>query len=359
MSIMVTGGAGYIGSHTVLSLLESGHEVVVLDNLTNASQESLYRVEVLTGKAVTFIEGDIRDPLCLDTLFAERDIDAVVHFAGLKAVAESVQKPLAYYDTNVHGTLALCQAMQAAKVYQLVFSSSATVYGFGAPVPYREAMPRGSISNPYGHSKAMVEQVLEDLCRSDGRWSVVLLRYFNPIAAHPSGMLGEDPQGEPSNLLPLIAQVAVGRRRELSIFGNDYPTRDGTCVRDYLHVMDLAEGHVKALDRLSVSGVHRYNLGAGHGYSVLEMVEAFQRVTGQPVPYRFAPRRDGDLAAFWADPTKAERELDWRARRSLDEMMADTWRWQSLNPQGYSRASGCTTVDAPHKRHSSVSNKLV
>ncbi|MFC3285487.1 UDP-glucose 4-epimerase GalE [Litchfieldella rifensis] len=352
MPILVAGGAGYIGSHTVLSLLEAGYEVVVLDNLVNSSPESLRRVERLTGKLIDFVQGDIRDRRCLDRLFHDYEISSVIHFAGLKAVGESVKRPLEYYDNNVHGTLALCQAMQAAGVTRLVFSSSATVYGPDAAVPYQESMPRGSTANPYGSSKAMVEQVLEDLCRSDGGWAIALLRYFNPVGAHESGLIGEDPRDIPNNLMPFIAQVAVGRRPELAVFGNDYPTPDGTCVRDYLHVMDLAEGHLQALASLDTPGVHIYNLGVGHGYSVLQMVEAFERVTGQPIPRRFASRREGDLAAFWADPTKAERELHWKARRSLDEMMADTWRWQRQNPQGYRGvADGSTPRAASNKGH--------
>lgn len=346
MKVLVTGGAGYIGSHTALSLLEAGHDVVVLDNLCNASKEALRRVEEIAGRTLSFIEGDIRDRACLDQLFKEHDIHAVIHFAGLKAVGESVAQPLAYYDTNVSGTITLCQAMQQAGVFRLVFSSSATVYGPDAPVPYQESMPRGRTSNPYGTSKSMVEQTLEDLVQSDGRWSVVLLRYFNPIGAHPTGRLGEDPRGIPNNLLPYIAQVAVGRRSTLTVFGNDYATADGTCVRDYLHVMDLAEGHVSALDRLTVLGAHAYNLGTGQGLSVLQMVEAFERISERPIPYQFAPRREGDLTAFWADPSKAEKELGWKARRSLDEMVADTWRWQRRNPHGYRTEINTTSQGA-------------
>ncbi|QJQ94014.1 MULTISPECIES: UDP-glucose 4-epimerase GalE [Halomonadaceae] len=333
--ILVTGGAGYIGSHTTLLLLEAGYTVVVLDNLSNACRESLYRVESLTGKSVNFIHGDVLDDECLKIVFDTYNISAVIHFAGLKAVGESVREPLAYYRNNVLGTLALCEAMQTAGVKRLIFSSSATVYGMDAPVPYKETLPRGAIANPYGRSKGMVEQVLEDLCVADSSWSVVLLRYFNPIGAHPSGLMGEDPQGIPNNLLPFIAQVAIGRRSELAVYGDDYATPDGTCIRDYLHVMDLSEGHVMALGRLSHVGIHKYNLGAGHGYSVLQVIEAFQRVTGKKIPYYFAPRREGDIAAFWADASKAEKELSWQARRELDAMVADTWRWQSQNPQGY------------------------
>ncbi|MCG6659757.1 UDP-glucose 4-epimerase GalE [Halomonas campisalis] len=335
MRVLVTGGAGYIGSHAVLELLEAGHQVVVLDNLCNGSAEALTRVESLAGKPLAFCQGDVRDRALLDALFADHAIEAVMHFAGLKAVGESVERPLAYYDNNVHGTLVLCQAMAAAGVYRLVFSSSATVYGAGAPVPYVETLPRGTTANPYGTSKAMVETLLEDLQVADPRWSVVLLRYFNPIGAHPSGRIGEDPRGIPNNLMPFISQVAVGRREALEIFGSDYPTRDGTCERDYLHVVDLAQGHLLALERAGSPGVHVYNLGSGRACSVLKMVETFQRVTGRAVAYRFASRRAGDLPAFWADAGKAERELGWKARRGLDEMVADTWRWQSANPEGY------------------------
>lgn len=334
-SLLVVGGAGYIGSHTVLRLLESGYEVVVLDNLCNASQEPLHRVERLTGRTLSFIKGDIRDRALLDRLFAEHTIGAVVHFAGLKAVGESVTCPLAYYDNNVTGTVTLCRAMQAAGVSRLVFSSSATVYGAEAPVPYREEMSRGRPTSPYGASKAMVEQLLEDLCVADSSWSVSMLRYFNPIGAHSSGEIGEDPHGVPNNLMPFIAQVAAGRRESLSIFGNDYATADGTCERDYLHVMDLAEGHLAALEQLSPSGPRYYNLGTGNACSVLQMVNAFTAATGVEVPFAFAPRRPGDLPAFWADVSRAERELGWVARRSLNDMMLDTWRWQQRNPQGY------------------------
>ncbi|MFW3616921.1 UDP-glucose 4-epimerase GalE [Billgrantia antri] len=335
MKVLVTGGAGYIGSHTAVELLQAGHEVVVVDNLCNGSEEALRRVEKITGRQVVFIHGNIRDRAMLDTLFATHAIDAVIHFAGLKAVGQSVGQPLRYYENNVYGTVVLCQAMAAAGVYHLVFSSSATVYGEEAPVPYVELMPRGTTSSPYGTSKAMVEKVLEDQCQADPRWSVVLLRYFNPIGAHFSGLIGENPQGIPNNLMPYISQVAVGRLSELSIYGNDYPTADGTCERDYLHVVDLALGHLKALQVLNTPGVSCYNLGTGKGVSVLEIVKAFIRSTGVNIPYRFAPRRAGDLAAFWADAGKAERELGWRAERSLEEMMADTWRWQSANPNGY------------------------
>ncbi|WP_067869453.1 UDP-glucose 4-epimerase GalE [Neptuniibacter marinus] len=334
-TILVTGGAGYIGSHATVQLLSVGSNVVVLDNLCNSSDEVFNRIETITGVRPEFIEGDIRDRSCLDRIFSEYAISAVIHFAGLKAVGESTQIPLDYYQNNVCGTLVLCEAMAAAGVKQLVFSSSATVYGEDAPIPYVETMPRGKTSNPYGTSKAMVEQMLTDLCKSDEEWSVALLRYFNPIGAHPSGLIGEDPKGIPNNLMPFISQVAVGKRKELSIFGSDYPTNDGTCERDYLHVMDLADGHLAALSCLDSTGVHIFNLGTGKGLSVLDMVNSFVDVTGVDIPYVFADRREGDLPAFWADASKVESELGWKADRTLDQMMEDTWRWQSNNPDGY------------------------
>nr|WP_320136974.1 UDP-glucose 4-epimerase GalE [uncultured Amphritea sp.] len=335
MAILVTGGAGYIGSHTVVMLLNAGYEVVVFDNLCNSHPEVFNRIETITGKRPVFIEGDIRDRGALDTLFATYTIESVIHFAGLKAVGESARIPLEYYQNNFSGSVVLCEAMSAAGVKKLVFSSSATVYGEDAPVPYEETMPRGKTSNPYGSSKAMVELMLTDLCSSDPEWSVALLRYFNPIGAHPSGLMGEDPQGVPNNLMPFISQVAVGKRAQLSIFGNDYDTEDGTCVRDYLHVMDLADGHLKSLSCLNNPGTHIYNLGTGNGLSVLQMVNSFKAVTGVDIPYQFAPRRAGDLAAFWADASKANQELGWRAAYGLEEMMQDTWKWQSQNPEGY------------------------
>lgn len=336
MAILVTGGAGYIGSHMVLTLLQAGHDVVVLDNLANASRESLRRVAELAGKAPAFVEGDIRDRECLDALFAAHAISDVLHFAGLKAVGESVAQPLRYYENNVAGTLSLCQAMAAAGVFRLVFSSSATVYGDGHPMPIHEGLPTGTPTNPYGTSKLMVENVLQDLARADERWSVALLRYFNPVGAHSSGRIGEDPNGKPNNLVPFIAQVAVGRRETLLVFGDDYPTPDGTGVRDYIHVMDLVEGHLAAMQVLAARrGVGIWNLGTGRGYSVLEMVRAFERASGRPVPYRVEPRREGDIAECWADPALARDELGWQAERGLDAMLADTWRWQRANPQGY------------------------
>lgn len=338
MTILVTGGAGYIGSHMVLRLIEAGHEVVVIDNLCNASRESLERVSQLTGKEVTFIEGDIRDRSLLDYVFADFEITDVLHFAGLKSVGESVNEPLAYFENNVAGTITLCQAMTAAGVHRLVFSSSATVYGDATCMPLSENAPTGQPTNAYGHSKLMVEEVLRKLARSDPRWSIALLRYFNPVGAHPSGMIGEDPAGTPNNLLPFISQVAIGRLPALSVFGDDYPTPDGTGVRDYIHVMDLVEGHLAAMRVLADrAGVNVWNLGTGQGYSVLEMVRAFEHVAQRDVPYRIVPRRDGDIAACWADASLAAQELGWKAQRGLMDMIADTWRWQSRNPEGYPR----------------------
>lgn len=336
--IIVTGGAGYIGSHTTLALLEAGFEVVVLDNLCNSSAASLRRVEQICGKAPLFVQGDIRDRALLDELFASQRISAVLHFAGLKAVGESVREPLAYYENNVAGSVTLCQAMAAAGVFRLVFSSSATVYGEPERMPIREDFPTGVPTNPYGRSKLMVEEVLRDLAASDPRWSIALLRYFNPVGAHESGLIGEDPNGVPNNLLPYISQVAIGKLRELSVFGHDYATQDGTGVRDYIHVVDLAAGHLKALQAIAAqSGVNVWNLGTGNGYSVLQMVRAFEQASGREIPCRMSPRRPGDIAECWADPAKAEHELGWKAERGLEQMMADTWRWQSANPQGYAQ----------------------
>lgn len=335
-TVLVTGGAGYIGSHTTLALLQAGFDVVVLDNLCNASVESLRRVAQLAGRAPVFVQGDIRDRALLDQLLAQHSVQAVLHFAGLKAVGESVAQPLAYYSNNVGGTVNLCQAMAAAGVFTLVFSSSATVYGNLATVPITEDQPVGHTTNPYGRSKFMVEQVLGDMAASDSRWRVALLRYFNPVGAHDSGQIGEDPNGIPNNLLPFVAQVAVGQRPELAVFGYDYPTVDGTGVRDYIHVVDLAEGHLVALKAIdSRPGVNVWNLGTGQGYSVLQVVRAFEAASGHPVPYRLAPRRPGDIAICYADPAKASTELGWIARRDLHTMMLDAWRWQSKNPNGY------------------------
>ena len=336
MSILVTGGAGYIGSHTVLELLQQGTDVIVFDNLSNASVESLRRVESLTGKTVTFVEGDIRDKEALDNAFANHAITSVVHFAGLKAVGESVAKPVMYYQNNVQGTLTLLDAMRDAGVYSLVFSSSATVYGDPAELPITEQTAVGGTTNPYGTSKFMVEQILQDVAKSDANWRFAILRYFNPVGAHHSGQIGEDPNGIPNNLLPYISQVAVGKLKQLAVFGDDYNTKDGTGVRDYIHVVDLAFGHLLALERLEQHcGVHIYNLGTGNGYSVLEMVHAFEQASGQPVAYQIAPRRDGDIASCYASADKALKELGWKAERGLEQMMVDTWRWQSQNPDGY------------------------
>ncbi|WP_116472426.1 UDP-glucose 4-epimerase GalE [Zobellella maritima] len=336
MTILVTGGAGYIGSHTLVELLNSGEQVVVLDNLSNSSPESLKRVERITGKEVSFVAGDIRDRGLLQCIFAEYAIEAVVHFAGLKAVGESVQKPLDYYDNNINGTLVLLDEMRRAGVFRLVFSSSATVYGEPEAMPINEDFAVGGTTNPYGTSKFMVEQILKDLAQSDERWRIAVLRYFNPVGAHISGLIGENPNGIPNNLLPYIAQVAVGRLDKLRVFGSDYPTKDGTGVRDYIHVVDLALGHLKALDKLaSASGWLVYNLGTGKGYSVLEMVAAFEQASGRPVPYELVDRRPGDIAECYAEPSRAAAELGWRAERGLAEMMMDTWRWQAENPLGY------------------------
>lgn len=335
MAILVTGGAGYIGSHTVLELLNSGNDVVVIDNLCNSSRESLHRVEALTGRSVTFYEADVCDRSALQTIFAQHSIDAVIHFAGLKAVGESTQIPLKYYQNNIAATLVLCEEMERAGVFRLVFSSSATVYGDPHTVPIQEHFPT-SATNPYGRSKLMVEEMLRDIAAADPRWSVVLLRYFNPVGAHISGQIGEDPNGIPNNLLPYIAQVAIGRLKQLSVFGNDYPTPDGTGVRDYIHVVDLSLGHLKALQYIADRhGVFTFNLGTGQGYSVLEMVKAFELASGRAVPYQVVARRPGDIAVCYAEPDLAAQELGWRAERGLPEMMADTWRWQSQNPNGY------------------------
>ncbi len=336
MSILVTGGAGYIGSHATLCLLEAGYDVVVLDNLCNSSAESLRRVGKICGREPRFVRGDIRDRSLLDSLFADNRFEAVLHFAGLKAVGESVDAPLAYYENNVAGSVILCQAMAAAGVFSLVFSSSATVYGEPEFIPISEECPTGTPTNPYGRSKLVVEQMLQDLATSDPRWAIGILRYFNPVGAHESGLIGEDPKGIPNNLVPYISQVAIGKRQALSVFGNDYPTQDGTGVRDYIHVVDLAKGHLQALKALNAgAGVNIWNLGTGKGYSVLQMVEAFQSASGQTVPYTIEPRRQGDIAECWANPSKAETELGWRAELGLSRMMADTWRWQKQNPDGY------------------------
>ena len=334
--VLITGGAGYIGSHTLVELLEAGFEPVVVDNLCNSSEAALHRVETITGKSVRFYCGDIGDKALLGRVFFENAVCAVIHFAGLKAVGESSQKPLEYYQNNVSGSLVLLEAMRTAGVKRLVFSSSATVYGSDAPVPYVETLETGSTCNPYGTTKWMVEQILKDAAVAAPELSIALLRYFNPVGAHPSGLIGEDPQGIPNNLLPYIAQVAVRKRDELSVFGDDYATPDGTCQRDYLHVVDLAKGHVRALDWVAHNtGAEAFNLGTGKPSSVLEIIRAFEEVSGVKIPYRIGPRRAGDLPAFWADASKAEKILDWKAELGLAEMMVDTWRWQSRNPDGY------------------------
>ncbi|ULJ59850.1 UDP-glucose 4-epimerase GalE [Wielerella bovis] len=336
MNILVTGGAGFIGSHTVVELLNAGHQPIILDNLCNASAKVLQRVTEITGKEPTFYEGDIRDRPLLREIFATHQIDSVIHFAALKAVGESVQLPLNYYDNNVSGSVILLEEMQRAGVFSIVFSSSATVYGDPSIVPITEQNPTGATTNPYGTSKHMMERIMMDLQHADPRWSVILLRYFNPIGAHASGKIGEQPNGIPNNLLPYVCQVAAGKLKELSVFGDDYATHDGTGVRDYIHVVDLAIGHLKALDaKAKQSGVHIYNLGTGVGYSVLDIVKAFEAASGQTVPYAIKPRRAGDIATCYADPSKAKTELGWTAQRDLHTMIADAWRWQSHNPNGY------------------------
>ena len=334
--ILITGGAGYIGSHTAVELLNEGYEVVVYDNLYNSSEESVKRVEELTGKTVKFYEGDILDAEFLKTMFEMEKIDAVIHCAALKAVGESVRKPLEYYQNNITGTLTLLGVMREVGVKNIVFSSSATVYGDPAMIPITEECPKGQCTNPYGWTKSMMEQILSDLQKSDPEWNVVLLRYFNPVGAHKSGRIGEDPKGIPNNLMPYISQVAVGKLEKLGVFGNDYNTHDGTGVRDYIHVVDLAVGHVKAIDYILTNpGLDVINLGTGTGYSVLDMVKAFSKAIGRDLPYEIKPRRAGDIDMCYADPAKAERVLGWKATHTLDEMCEDTWRWQSNNPNGY------------------------
>jgi len=336
MRILVTGGAGYIGSHACLELLQAGYEVIVVDSLINSKEEALRRVQELAGRSLSFHKIDLRDGEALDAVFADSSIDAVMHFAGLKAVGESVKLPLRYYHNNVTGTLVLCRAMRRHAVKSIVFSSSATVYGEPHAVPITEDFPLKSPTNPYAWSKLMIERILRDLHQADGSWNVALLRYFNPVGAHPSGRIGEDPSGVPNNLMPYIAQVAVGRLPELHVFGDDYPTRDGTGIRDYIHVVDLVLGHLKALDMLAKNpGVVTYNLGTGRGHTVLEVVAAFEKAAGKRIPYSIVERRPGDVAASYTDPTKAALDLGWSASRGIDEMCADAWRWQSQNPNGY------------------------
>ena len=337
MRVLVTGGSGYIGSHTCVQLLQNGHDVIILDNLCNSKRSVLPVIERLGGKHPTFVEGDIRNEALMTEILHDHAIEAVIHFAGLKAVGESVQKPLEYYDNNVNGTLRLISAMRAANVKNFIFSSSATVYGDQPKIPYVESFPTGTPQSPYGKSKLMVEQILTDLQKAQPEWSIALLRYFNPVGAHPSGDMGEDPQGIPNNLMPFVAQVAIGRRECLKIWGNDYPTSDGTGIRDYIHVVDLANGHLKALEKLNKEhgGVWIYNLGTGKGYSVLDIVKNFEAATGVKIPYVIKPRRAGDIATCYCDASKAEKELGWKAENGIREMCEDSWRWQSMNPNGY------------------------
>jgi UDP-glucose 4-epimerase len=337
MKILVTGGAGYIGSHTVILLIEAGYEIVIFDNFCNASKEAIKRVEKIVSKEVTTLEGDVRSRDDLHKVFNEHKIDAVIHFAGLKAVGESVEKPLKYYDNNVNGTAVLCEVMAEHNCKSIVFSSSATVYGDPHTTPIDESFPL-SATNPYGRSKLFVEEILRDLYISDNSWKIVLLRYFNPVGAHESGTIGEDPNGIPNNLMPFIAQTAVGKREYLSIFGDDYNTHDGTGVRDYIHVMDLADGHVKAIDKIKdFTEVMTINLGTGKGYSVLDMLKAFEEASGRTVPYKIAPRRAGDIAKCFANPSYAKEILGWEAKKGIEEMCEDSWKWQSNNPNGYER----------------------
>ncbi len=334
-TVLVTGGAGFIGSHTSVELLNAGYDIIILDNFVNSKPESLKRIKELTGKDFKFYQADIRDEEAMTKVFADNKIDAVIHFAGLKSVPQSVKEPLNYYDNNIAGTVCLCRVMDKAGCKKLVFSSSATVYGSKNPSPLREDMPTGGTTNPYGTTKYFIEQILQDLCISDSEWGVSILRYFNPIGAHKSGRIGEDPNGIPGNLMPYITQVAIGKLECLNVCGNDYPTPDGTGVRDYIHVVDLAIGHIKALDRLlKVKGCEVYNLGTGKGYSVLDVVKAFEKASGIKINYRIAPRRAGDVACCYADATKAKEVLGWQAQYDIDDMCADSWRWQSQNPNG-------------------------
>ncbi len=337
MAILVTGGAGFIGSHTCVSLTQAGYEVVIVDNYYNSSPKSLARINELCGKTLKFYECDIRDKAGMDKIFKENKIEAVIHFAGLKAVGESCRKPIEYYDNNIGGTLVLCDVMRQNNCKNIVFSSSATVYGMHNVSPLKETMQTGGTTNPYGTTKYMIEIILEDIFKSDNEWNVTLLRYFNPIGAHKSGKIGENPNGIPNNLMPYITQVAIGKLPELSVFGDDYDTPDGTGVRDYIHVVDLAEGHVKALDNIleGNKGVQVFNLGTGHGYSVLDIVKAFETASGKKVPYKIVARRPGDIATCYSDPSKAKEVLGWAAKRDLAEMCEDSWRWQSQNPNGF------------------------
>lgn len=342
MNVLVTGGTGYIGSHTSLELLITGHEVIILDNFSNSSPEVVDRIiqickdDGLSEPPLTVVDGDICDQQELKEVFSENSIDAVIHFAGLKAIGESVEKPLDYYKNNVQGSITLFQAMRESGVCHLIFSSSATVYGDPDNLPLSEKSPSKEPTNPYGRSKLMIEGILKDLALSDKKWHIALLRYFNPVGAHPSGLIGEDPNDIPNNLVPYISQVAIGKLEKLKVFGNDYPTPDGTGIRDYLHVVDLAKGHLKALDAIQTNeGANVWNLGTGQGHSVLEVINAFEKASGKTIPYEISPRRDGDIASCWTDPSKAKEELDWTTELNLDQMMKDTWRWQKNNPDGY------------------------
>ena len=336
MSILITGGAGYIGSHTCVEMLQAGYDIVVLDNYYNSKPEAIRRIQTLAGKEFPFYECDILDRKGLDKVFKENQIDAVIHFAGLKAVGESCRFPLRYFENNVSGTVVLLQAMKAAGCKKFVFSSSATVYGMSNPSPLQETMPTGEVTNPYGRTKLMIEQILQDVYAADKEWSISLLRYFNPIGAHVSGMLGEDPNGIPNNLMPYISQVAIGKLSMLSVYGDDYNTPDGTGVRDYIHVVDLAQGHVCAVKKvIEETGLNIYNLGTGVGYSVLDIVHAFEKASGIEIPYKITPRRAGDIATCFSDPSKAYQELGWKTTRGIDEMCADSWRWQKQNPNGF------------------------
>ena len=335
MTVLVTGGMGYIGSHTCVELLEQGMDVVVVDNLVNSSAEAGKRVEQITGRPLKFYQMDVRDRAGLDRIFTEQKIDCVIHFAGLKAVGESVQMPLEYYDNNLGSTITLCEAMRDHGVRQIIFSSSATVYSGDNEMPLYETSRTGNCTNPYGWTKYVCEQILRDYVVADPSWSVVLLRYFNPIGAHKSGLIGEDPNGIPNNLMPYIAKVAVGKLEKVHVFGNDYPTPDGTGVRDYIHVVDLAKGHVAVIDHIDKEGVFVYNLGTGHGYSVLEVIKAYEKAAGHPIPYAIKPRRPGDIAACYADASKAEKELGWKAELTIDDMAASSLNWQTKNPNGF------------------------
>jgi len=335
MKILVTGGAGFIGSHTIIELLNAGHEPIAYDNLCNASPVVFERIKAITGVDVPFIEGDIRDADKLREVFAEHDIDCVIHFAGLKAVGESVEKPIEYYDNNVGGTVKLLEAMRDAGCKNIIFSSSATVYGTPQALPLTEDMPKGEATNPYGRTKSIIEDILADVQRAIPDMNVVLLRYFNPVGAHESGLLGEDPKGIPANLTPYVAKVAVGELKEVQVYGDDYDTPDGTGVRDYIHVVDLAKGHVAVIDHIDREGVFVYNLGTGHGYSVLEVIKAYEKAAGHPIPYTIKPRRPGDIAACYADASKAEKELGWKAELTIDDMAASSLNWQTKNPNGF------------------------